>query len=699
MTRVARSFGLEADQLQFIIDAIPLLVSYVDAQHRYQFNNRAYKEWFGYAPDQLQGRHLRDVLGDAAYEKLRPHLERVLRGESFHFEDEIPYKEGGTRHIHAIYIPDRGHDDVVRGYVAVIGDVSERKLAEERLLESSEVESTLNRIGTVLAGELDVHKIVQAVTDAATKLVDAQFGAFFYNVMNEKGEFYTLYTLSGVPREAFEQFPMPRNTKVFEHTFRGLGIVRSDDITKDPRYGQNAPYYGMPRGHLPVRSYLAVPVISRSGETLGGLFFGHEDPGQFGTREEELVAGLAAQASITVDNARLVEELRRRTAQAEEASRLKDEFLSTASHELRTPLNAILGWARMLRSGVLPPDNTPRAIDVIERNARLQAQLVEDLLEISRINSGKVRLDVRAVSVSHVVEAALDAVGPAAAAKDIRIETTNDIGDGMVMADADRLQQVTWNLLSNAVKFTPSGGRVSVHLRGDAGTVELGIADTGIGIAPEFMPYLFDRFRQGDTGHARQYGGLGLGLAISKQLIELHGGSISAESGGRNQGATFRVRLRATPASSFWSDAAIAPTMQAAAAARFPPEALAGIHVLVVDDEVDARELVQSVLRVCGAQVTMAATAAEALEAMDRQLPDVVLSDIGLPGTSGYSLIREIRRRVADRGGRVPAAALTAYAQNDDRVQALRAGFDLHVPKPLDPSELVAVVQSLARRR
>ena len=503
----------------------------------------------------------------------------------------------------------------------------------------------------------------------------------------------------GVPRDAFSTFAMPGGTNVFDSTFRDAGVVRSDDITKDPRYSQNpSSYRGMPLGHLSVCSYLAVPVVSRSGETLGGLFFGHSQPARFTAREESLVGALAVQASIAMDNARLVEELRRRTQQAEEASRLKDEFLSTASHELRTPLNAILGWTRMLRSGTITPENTPRALEIVERNARMQTQLVEDLLEVSRIITGKLRLEVRPVDLVKVIEAVVDSVRPAMAAKGIRLEATLDPDAAAVSGDPDRLQQVVWNLLSNAVKFTASGGRVETRLAREGDRVTLTVADTGVGIAPEFMPYVFDRFRQADTGYTRKFGGLGLGLAISKQLVEMHGGTIAVESAGHDKGATFRLSLPAsavprrvaTPDS---ADYAESPPI------RFEPDALAGIRVLVVDDEADARDLVRTILVASGAEVDSVASAAEALASLDRQVPDVLLCDIGMPGVSGYDLMRRVRARPAALGGRVPAAALTAYAQVADRTRALQAGFQIHVSKPVDPAELTAAVESLARRK
>ena len=354
--------------------------------------------------------------------------------------------------------------------------------------------------------------MVQAVTDAATHLTAAEFGAFFYNVLNDAGESYMLHTISGVPREAFARFPMPRNTEVFEPTFKGTGVVRSPDITKDPRYGHNPPYHGMPRGHLPVRSYLAVPVKTRTGEVAGGLFFGHSESDRFTPQHERLAAGIASWASVALENARLYQD-------AQEASRLKDDFLASLSHELRTPLNAILGYARIVRSGIIGPDRREKAIETIERNANALAQIVEDVLDVSRIISGKLRLNVQTVDFPDVAQAAVDAVTPAADAKGIRIEMILDPQASPISGDPDRLQQVLWNLLSNAVKFTTRGGKVQVRLERVNSHLELTVSDTGAGISREFLPHIFERFRQAEGGPARESGGLGLGLAIAKNWL------------------------------------------------------------------------------------------------------------------------------------------------------------------------------------
>jgi PAS domain S-box-containing protein len=589
----------------------------------------------------------------------------------------------------------------------------ERKRAEEELREQADVIETVNHVGQMIAAELDQHKLVQAVTDAATEITGAHFGSFFYNVLDDKGASYMLYTLSGVPRSAFEHFPMPRATDLFGPTFRGEDTILITDVKKDPRYGNNSPYYGMPEGHLPVTSYLAVPVISRSGEVYGGLFFGHPEAGVFTERMARIVEGLAAQAAVAMDNARLFDAVERARAEAEtaaaekerlyrqaqESSRLKDEFLATVSHELRTPLTAILGWAHMLRSEQISKDSASKALETIERSARAQGQLIEDLLDVSRIITGKLRIDMRPLDPNSFIEAAIEAVRPAAEAKDVRVQKIMDTGSVTVTGDPVRLQQVVWNLLSNAIKFTPRGGRVQVRLERVNSHVEIAVSDTGAGVAPEFLPYVFDRFRQADQRTTRQHGGMGLGLSIVRHLVELHGGTVRAESAGLGEGSTFTVLLPVAPV---YQTETAGERVHPAARDTLPSyecaERLDGIRILVVDDEPDTRELLKAGLGQCGAEVSLTASASEALAAIELATPALIISDIGMPDVDGYELMKQIRSLPADKGGKIPAIALTAYARTEDRLQALRAGYQMHVTKPVELAELVAVASSLVQR-
>jgi signal transduction histidine kinase len=386
---------------------------------------------------------------------------------------------------------------------------------------------------------------------------------------------------------------------------------------------------------------------------------------------------------------------------AEEASRLKDEFLATVSHELRTPLNAILGWATMLRSGQLNEENSAQAAEIIERNARAQVQLVEDLLDVSRIITGKLRLEADFIDFKAIVENALAAVRPAAEAKLIKIKSDFDSTNNKIFGDASRLQQVIWNLLTNAVKFTPSGGAITISLRNKKNCIEFQVKDTGEGISREFLPFVFERFRQADGATTRIHSGLGLGLSIVKHLIEMHGGEVSAESEGIGRGSTFSFCL---------PQQIIAVNEKANGEngkAKFPvvnnrlsekvENPLAGLCVLAVDDDQDSREMLQLILEQNGASVETAGSAAEALEKLKEIKADVLVSDIGMPLEDGYSLVERLRRLPAENGGRIPAVALTGFAREEDNRRALLAGFNKHVAKPIDPENLVREIADLMK--
>lgn len=575
----------------------------------------------------------------------------------------------------------------------VVGDMAELhtngKTANELQVETE----TLSRVGLTLGGQLDMGKLVKAVTDAGVAITGAAFGAFLYK---DASAGWTHF-VSGAPPGTFVDFPLAQDADAFGSPFRG-DVRRTDDLAQEPLYGENLPFKRMPPGQLPARSYLAAPVRSRSGELLGGLFFGHPDPSVFHERDERLVAGLAAHAAIGLDSAHLYREAQEARKAAEAASLVKDEFLATLSHELRTPLNAIVGWAHLLQRGQLTPGEKRQAIDTIIRNATAQSQIIEELLDVSRIVTGKLHLDLRPVEIGTVVKAAMGTVTPAADAKSIQIQLLQDPAGSYVMGDPERIQQVFWNLLSNAIKFTSKKGKVRVNVQSVDSHVEIVVVDNGLGIDPEFLPIIFNRFTQEDSSSTRSVRGLGLGLAIARQLVELHGGTIDAESRGIGQGSTFTVRLPRSPVTSATSIERIYSHADGFVGMEEAPD-LAGIHVLVVEDDDDARILVTKVLEGQGAFVKALASGREALEVLGRERIDVLLSDIEMPGTDGYQLIRELRLRPSQQGGAVPAVALTAYARTEDRLRSLRAGFQLHLSKPVQPSELVTVVASLATRR
>jgi PAS domain S-box-containing protein len=655
--------------------------------------NPAAERMFGYTAAEAIGKSIRMLIPDELQGEEDTVLAKIRAGESLDHYETIRQRKDGTRlSISLTVSPIRDDRGVIVGASKIARDVTERVRLTAAAKESAAITEKIGEVGAVVASTLQRDTIVQKVTDTATELTHAEFGAFFYNVIDEKsGETYMLYTLSGAPKEAFSAFPHPRATAIFGPTFRGEGTVRLDDVTKDPRYGQNAPFHGMPPGHLPVCSYLAVPVKGVAGEVIGGLFFGHSQPARFTAEHQRVAEGIAAWASVALENARLYVE-------AQEANRMKDEFLAVLSHELRTPLNAIVGYARLLRGGIISGDKAARGLETLERNATWLTQIVEDVLDVSRIVSGKIRLDVQPVQLPLIVDNAVATVQPAADAKGVRLQTIIDPRVGPVAGDPDRLQQVVWNLVTNAVKFTPKAGRVQVRLERVNSHVEIVVSDTGAGIREDFLPFVFERFRQGESGTTRKTGGLGLGLAIVRHIVEMHGGTVHAASAGVGQGSTFRVRLPLM----IVQPVAVDPRREHPRTERMPALTalgdLRGIRVLAIDDEADALTLLSVVLESAGAEVETLTSPIAGLERLEITQPDVLVVDLGMPEMDGFEFIARVRASANPAVRHIPAAALTAFARSEDRTKALRSGFELHLSKPVDPGELAASVATLVRR-
>ena len=655
--------------------------------------NAAAERMFGYTAAEAIGQSIRMLIPEELQNEEDVVLAKIRAGEKIdHFETIRQHRDGTRLAISLTVSPVRDDQGKVVGASKVARDISERSRLLAAAREHAANTEKLGEVGAVVASTLERESIVQRVTDIATELTHAEFGAFFYNVTDpESGDGYVLYTLSGAAREAFSKFPQPRATAIFAPTFHGEGPVRLDDVTADPRYGQSAPYFGMPPGHLPVRSYLAVPVKGVTGDVLGGLFFGHSQVGIFTEQHERLALGVAAWASVALENARLY-------ADAQTANRMKDEFLAVLSHELRTPLNAIVGYSRLLRGGILSAEKAARGLETLERNATWLTQIVEDVLDVSRIVSGKIRLDVQPVDLPLIVDNAVASIQPAADAKGVRLQTMVDPSVGPVSGDPGRLQQVVWNLVSNAVKFTGKKGRVQVRLERVDSHVEIVVSDTGMGIRADFLPYVFERFRQADSGTTRSTGGLGLGLAIVRHIVEMHGGTVEASSAGEEQGATFRVRL---PLMIIYPAALEARREHPRTERREALTGLgdlSGVRVVAIDDEEDALTLLRVVLETAGADVTTLSSSVTALERIENAKPHVLVVDLGMPEMDGFELIRRIRESTNLAIRNLPAAALTAFARSEDRTKALRSGFEMHLAKPVDPGELVASVATLARR-
>ena len=511
-------------------------------------------------------------------------------------------------------------------------------------------------------------------------VTDTQFRVIVWNRWMEIHSGYSASSVAG--RSLFDLFPdaAPRGVQeYYEHALAARVTVLSHGLHR----------YLLP---LPPRTHdLTFSEMPQSGH-VGPLFDGATVIGTL-TVLEDVSDRLASEAELRTQ----IEAQRLARATAEKALRAKDEFLSTLSHEIRTPLNAVLGWARILLGrDDIDRELLDRALHVIERNAAAQAKMIDDMLDMARIVAGKLRVDMQPVDLLSVVLAAVDVVMPSATAKRITIRTSLDPKTARVLGDQDRLQQVVWNLLSNALKFTPSGGTIHVRLEIAGKSARVVVSDTGQGVSPEFLPYVFERFRQNDASSSRRHGGLGLGLALVRELVELHGGTVSAESEGHNKGATFTIELPAVISPEIRPNHLDSNLFSQGAA-----PSLKGVRILLVEDESDARDLALTALEHYGAEVTAVPSTSEAigaiLEAPPDSLPDVLVSDIGMPREDGYDLIRQVRSLGPERGGRIPAVTVTGYATPEDVDRALAAGYQVHVAKPMDPSALVSAIARLVR--
>ncbi|MEP0790220.1 MULTISPECIES: hybrid sensor histidine kinase/response regulator [Cyanophyceae] len=590
-------------------------------------------------------------------------------------------------------------------------DISDRKAAEkqrEHLLFQEQQHTTrlqkLAEATLAINSALSIEEVLQVITEQARSLIDAHQSVTSVTIDQNWSQAINSVSLS-------DKYAAWRD---YDEKTDGSGIYACVCHMNRPMRMTQAQLEAHSRWrgfgdaadkHPPMRGWLAAPLTGRDGRNIGLLQLSDKYEGEFTEEDEAIVVQLAQMASVAIENARLYEAEQNARTQAEAANRVKDEFLAVLSHELRSPLNAILGWAQMLRSRSFDQKTTFRALDTIERNAKLQTQLIDDLLDISRIIQGKLSLNVSQVDLVSPIEAAIETMRLAAEAKSINVKFSildselqvnknpkSQIPNPkfLVAGDRNRLQQVIWNLLSNAIKFTSSGGIVEIKLEAIGSNTQIQVKDTGVGIDADFLPHVFDYFRQADSKITRSFGGLGLGLAIVRNLVELHGGTVSAESLGVGLGATFIVQLPLIKDESISKD-----EFNSSLIPDFSSLPLEGVRILVVDDEADTREFLTFALEEYGAETIVAASAAEALKALELYNPDVLLSDIGMPEEDGYSLIRKVRSLSLERGGSIKAVALTAYAREEDQERAISAGFQMHVAKPVEPAELVAAVSSL----
>ena len=657
--------------LQALIHASPLAIVILDGSLRVRLWSPAAERILGFRAEHVVGRAF--PAGDEAE---RQEFARTLRAQiegevGPAFETRRRRRDGSHVDV-SMWVAPLGPEDADT-VVVILADITARKRAQEALRRRGEQLQILSRAAHQVNSVLQITTVMRTLVRSAMELVEGTGG------------------MAGLVRDGhvvFDEYHRGDQVTPIDLTFAiGHGVaghvVRtarpyvSDDAANDPVIASDV------QQRLGFTTCVTVPIFRRDGRVLG-CFQVHDkrDGRPFDEDDVVLLEGLAPSAAIALENARLLVE-------REEADRAKDQFLATLSHELRTPLTAILGWTRMLRSGRL---------DAIESNTRLQTQLIEDLLDVSRIISGKLQLDHQPVELAAVIEAAAQSLQSVADAKGVGLQLAITKSDGLVEGDPHRLQQVVLNLLSNAIKFTPPDGRIDVRLEHAGERARLVVCDTGQGIAPHVLPHVFDPFRQADGTHTKQHGGLGLGLAIVRHLVALHGGTVRAESEGQGCGATFTVELPlAGPAQ---REASHVHTRRADGARGIfdCPPALEGLRVLVVEDDPDARQYVGHVLEECKAEVVAVGSAAEALDTLPHFRPHVLVSDIGMPRTDGYELMRAIRGRPAKEGGLTPALALTAYASTEDRARALAAGYQRHLAKPVDPADLVDAVTDLADR-
>jgi PAS domain S-box-containing protein len=648
-----------------------------DGEGRVTFLNPAAAAFTGWASEEAIGKPLEDVFlitnkitGVPAENPVARVLrEGVVVGLANH--TILTARDGTSRPIDDTAAPITDDGGQIRGVVLVFHDVSERYAAETSIRESRRDRDAAEM---AIRRAEDTRLVLAAIVESSD---DAIIGETLDGVItswNQAAEIILGYSAAEIVGKPVSILMPPAHSDdmslVLGRIRRGerVGHFETQRTTKDGRV---------------IDVSLSVSPIRDAGGTIIGA--------------AKVARDITGRKRAEAERERLLAAAEAAKAEAESANRMKDDFLATLSHELRTPLNAIVGWAKILRSGKINADDLEEGLSAIDRNSEAQTQIIEDLLDISRVVSGNLRLDVQRLNLTDILEAALATVLPAANAKEIRIHKVFDSLVGPVTGDAARLQQVVWNLLANAVKFTRKGGQVQILLERVNSHVEISVIDTGIGIQPEFLPHVFDRFRQADGSTTRRHAGLGLGLAIVKQLIELHGGTIRAKSPGEGQGATFTLTLPITVVHADRPDPTKAgPKKSDVVEHVWQDRALAGLKVLVVDDEPDARQLLCRALADCQAEVAVAASAAEALAVIEQFHPDVIVSDIGMPEEDGYNLIYGVRANPATKD--IPAAALTAFARPEDRKRSLLAGFQTHVTKPVDPAELTAVVASLAFR-
>jgi PAS domain S-box-containing protein len=666
--------------LPFIIEAVPALVGYVDTDERYRFNNGAYEQWFGPRASEILGRHIRDVLGDAVYATIAPHVQAALAGRRVTFDSALVYADGRPRYVRATYVPDIGDDGRVRGFVAHVNDISDLKRAEDERERLRRHADELARVARRLTESLDVSEVAERIAESILPLFEAQSSVV--RLLQPDGSLACV-AIAGKWLENFKPgYLLPPGVGLVGRAVAERRALWTTDILNEPTVVLPAEFRrGLAgAGHHAV---LAVP-LQVKGETIGAISTAHREIRTFSQGEIDLLQAFADQAALAMRNVQLFAREQAARAEAETANRAKDEFLALLAHELRNPLAPIVTAAALLRRPDIPATVAEQSAGVVERQAKNLARLLDDLLDVSRITRGRIELRVERVPIAGPVANALEATRPLLDERRHRVTLTLPDVPLCVEADPARLEQIIVNLLNNAAKYTPRGGTIHVTASGEDGELALRVRDTGVGIPKDMLPRIFDAFVQGDQTLAHTSGGLGLGLTLVHRLVELHRGRVEVHSEGTGRGSEFTIRLPL-------SRTPVAAPGHGEAPGRCPAAA-----VLVIEDNADARATLRTLLEQDGHRVDDAADGASGLARAEATRPDIVLIDIGLPHVDGYEVARRIRAR---HGARPVLVAITGYGQADDQRRALDAGFDAHLTKPVFPAQLADVLATLARRR
>jgi PAS domain S-box-containing protein len=669
------------NQLEFIIEAVPALIGYVDADERYRFNNSAYEQWFDRPLADVAGRHVREVLGEAVYAVIAPYMRAALSGRPVTFESELAYRDGKLRYVRATYVPDVGEDGHVRGFVAHVTDISDLKRAEEEREQLRRHADELARVARRLTESLDISEVAERIAQSILPLFQAQSSVV--RLLQPDGSL-ACAAIAGKWLDNFKPgYLLPPGVGLVGRAVAEGRALWTSDILDEPSVVLTAEFRrGLAgAGHHAV---LAVP-LQVKGEVIGAISTAHREIRTFSQAEIDLLQAFADQAALAMRNVQLFAREQTARAEAEAANRAKDQFLALLAHELRNPLAPIVNAAVLLRRPGAPPAVVEQSAGIVERQAKNLARLLDDLLDVSRITRGRIELRLQIVSMADALTRALEATRPLVDERRQVVSVTLPATPLHVQADPARLEQIIVNVLNNASKYTPPEGRISVIVSEEGGEAVLRIGDTGIGIASDVLPRIFELFVQGDQSLAHTSGGLGIGLTLVHRLVTLHRGRVSAHSAGLGRGSEFTIVLPLSPVPA-------APGRPVAALPQRGPAAT----VLLIEDNPDARQSLRTLLEHEGHRVDEAADGPSGLARAEATQPDIVLVDIGLPSLDGYEVARRIRSR---RGPAPILVAITGYGQADDRRRSREAGFDAHLTKPVSPDHLANVLTALSRQR